>query len=276
MSDKQICIGCGSSQLMAVNELLKCKACGLLFANRGVTLDYTSVYTEDTGVYQNHYKALDHFQTTARLMRVLLPFEEKIISIVRSRQDIKLFVDLGCGVGRFLRALQISGQSAIGYELSQQLVDRLSGHGRDVRQGAVDEFLAHGQTADAISMLEVIEHVPHPGDMVARILREKRPKLMFVVVPDWSVRRKFDPQFALHDVPPNHLSWWSAQSLQCLMEHEGYSTSVTAVHEKRRSLVGNFLRNPNRMSFKACFTLLQALFNPPTFWLLGVATRNED
>lgn len=261
---------------MTVNESLNCKACGLLFANRGDTLDYASVYTEDTGVYQNHHKALDHFQTSERLMNELLPFEEKIIRTIRNRRDIKLFIDLGCGVGRFLRALQICGQSAIGYELSQQLVDRLRKHGRDVRQGAVDEFLAQMQTADAISMLEVIEHVPNPGDIVARILHEKRPKLMFVVVPDWSIRRKFDPQFALHDVPPNHLSWWSAQSLQRLMEHEGYSTTVAALQEKRRSLIGNFLRNPNRMSFNACFTLLQALLIPPTFWLLGVATRNEN
>ena len=276
MSDKQNCIGCGSSQLTTVNESFNCKTCGLLFARRGSTLDYASVYTEDTGVYQNHYKVLDHFQTTKQLLKKLLPFEEMIIKIVRNRQDIKLFVDLGCGVGRFLRALQIVGQSAIGYELSQQLVDRLRGHGRDVRQGAVDEFLEHGQMADAISMLEVIEHVPNPGDMVARILHEKKPKFMFVVVPDWSIRRKFDSQFALHDVPPNHLSWWSAQSLQRLMEHEGYSTTVSAVKEKRRSVVGNFLRNPNRMTFKSIFTLLQALVSPPTFWLLGVATRNEN
>ena len=275
MSGVKKCIGCGSSHLIKLEISLNCSACGLLFADQRATLDYSSVYSADEGVYQNHYKVLDHFQTTERLMSELLPFEGKIIDAIKGN-DIKQFVDLGCGVGRFLRAVQISGKKVIGYELSKQLVDRLRGHRQDVRHGAVDEFLASDEVADAVSLLEVVEHLPNPGEIVARLLSEKKPKMLFIVVPSWSVRRKFDSQFALHDVPPNHLSWWSVEALKRLMKCEGYSSTVTEVQESRRSLIWAFVRNQNRMSFKVFFTLLQAIFIPPSYWLLGVATQNEN
>src|SRR5690349_14205303 len=83
-------------------------------------------------------------------------------------------LDLGCGAGRFLRALTEAGAEAIGVELAQAAVDRARANapGADVRLLEPDGSfpLGHGEV-DLVWCSEVLEHV---ADTAHTLLEARR------------------------------------------------------------------------------------------------------
>lgn len=273
MAADRLCVGCGSSHVTFVDDVAACHDCGLRMAASMVSMDYGAAYATDDTLYGEHIKALDRFQTSPDLTSLLLPFERRIVERLGPTSGIRSIVDLGCGTGRFLRAAELAGMDAQGFEVAPILVQRLQGHGRHVQRGGIDEFMESPLTPDAVSLLEVVEHLPQPGAAIERLLARKKPKRLFVVVPDWQVRRRYDTRFAQHDVPPNHLTWWSPGALTALLGRHGYTVKVEAVGERRRSLLGHIARNLQHQPSATPIDWLRALARPPTFWLLATAER---
>ena len=267
------CISCHSAQLSLNCGVLTCGACDLRMAMEMHILDYKSAYCEDASLYGDHLKSLFRFQKSHNPLIGLLPFENEIISELSTARNVNTIVDLGCGTGRFLRAIESTGFNAIGFEVATILVKELSNHGRNVHQGGIDEFLNSNLQADVVTLLEVVEHLEDPGTNIKNILINKNPKQLFVVVPDWETRRRFDSRFAAHDVPPNHLSWWNQRSLEILLGVEEYEVRVEKIPECRRSLLGHFARNGYKTGTTGVVDWLRALAVPPSFWLLGIAER---
>lgn len=235
-------------------------------------MDYSVEYGGGESLYADHFRVLDRFQTEADVLPLLLPFERRIVALL-AEKGINSLADLGCGTGRFLRAAEQVTGSAVGFEVAGVLVEQLQKYGRSARRGGILEFLSEGIRPEAVSLLEVVEHLTNPGELVGRILREKSPRLLFVVVPDSATRRCFDRRFAEHDVPPNHLSWWSPKSLAALLAHQGYKVSIETVQESRRSLLGHLYRNGNMRTAAGVLEWMQAFVSPPNFWLLGIAEK---
>jgi SAM-dependent methyltransferase len=239
-----------------------------------MVMNYGDAYEDDASLYGEHLRALDRFQTAPTLEDLLLPFERIIVEELRSKGcGLRSLVDLGCGTGRFLRAAEMSGVDAQGFEVAAVLSKRLLGHGRRVHRGGIDEFLASDLRPDAISLLEVVEHLPAPLDAITRLLQTKAPRTLFVVVPDWQTRRHFDARFAQHDEPPNHLTWWNERALSSLLGRAGYGVTVEPVPELRRSLLGHIARNRRKPAPATAIEWLGALVSPPPFWLLARAER---
>jgi SAM-dependent methyltransferase len=276
MSVANQCIGCGSQSLALVQGRTVCQDCSLEFDIHEQGLNYASAYSDDESLYAQHFQSLDRFQAESldKLHSSLLPFEASVCDLMGAN-EYKSIVDLGCGTGRFLRAVGAVIPSAKGYELANTLVDRLKWHGRNVTKGGIDEFLAAPETPDAITLFEVVEHLQSPGHFMRQILEIKSPKMLAIVVPEWATRRTFDLQFASHDVPPNHLSWWSPQALKSMLQCPGYTIRVQVIPEKRMSMLKHFLRNLRWGSNSASWLQwFKAILNPPVFWLLAIAEKN--
>jgi ubiquinone/menaquinone biosynthesis C-methylase UbiE len=97
-------------------------------------------------------------------------------------------LDLGCGAGRFTRALREAGADVVGVELAEAALERARRNlgGADLRLAAPDGSLPLGhQEVDLVWCSEVLEHVP---DTVAfltetrRVLR--RGGRLLLTVPD--------------------------------------------------------------------------------------------
>ena len=273
MSAERTCVSCNGKCNLLGGGIVSCANCELRMAADMRTLDYDSSYCEDASLYGEHIKSLNRFQSAADPLRYLIPFERRIIDSLRQTGDLRSVVDLGCGTGRFLRAAESLGLQACGFELASILVEELRRHGRAVERGGIDAFMQSDARPDAITLLEVVEHLTSPGPAITSLLAEKRPRTLFVVVPDWSVRRHFDTRFAEHDVPPNHLTWWNCTSLTKLLEYPGYEVSVEPIAEARRSLLGHIVRNRTKPAPATIPEWVRALASPPTFWLLGTARR---
>lgn len=271
MSLEKTCVSCNGQCQLLSDGAVACVVCNLRMAADMRTLDYDASYTEDASLYGEHIKSLNRFQSAPVPLQRLVPFESRIIELLQRASNVQSIVDLGCGTGRFLRAAEHVGLHATGFEVASILVKELRRHGRKIEQGGIDEFIASDVHADAITLQEVVEHLSRPGAAIASILNSKRPRMLFVVVPDWATRRRFDSRFAAHDVPPNHLTWWNRDSLAKLLDHHGYEVRVEEIAETRRSLLGHIFRNRATPSPASIVDWVHALVVPPTFWLLGVA-----
>lgn len=279
MSFSSHCIGCSSIMLthglMGEQSVITCDSCGLIYASEFFSLNYQNAYLEGDTLYSDHLKVLDRFQNEPDIVKLLLPFERRILDLVIHSHELMHIVDVGCGTGRFLRAIEEVSLSATGYEVAEVLVQRLRHYGRQVVQGGIADFLAaEKQHCDALCLLEVVEHLESPGQSIRNVLELKKPKLLFVVVPNYRVRRIFDGRFARHDVPPNHLSWWNKPSLKNLLSECGYKVRVESIPETRRSLLGHLSRKfRGEKSESGLSDWIGAFMAPPTFWLLGVAEK---
>jgi 2-polyprenyl-3-methyl-5-hydroxy-6-metoxy-1,4-benzoquinol methylase len=97
-------------------------------------------------------------------------FHAKVVEMVRRAQPSTI-LELGCGEGYVLRALADAGVSAqlTGIELddraariaSERLGERATIEHRDARELAAD-----GRRFDMVMMLEVLEHIPDPAQML--------------------------------------------------------------------------------------------------------------
>jgi hypothetical protein len=153
------------------------------------------------------------------------------------------------------------------------LVQKLRAYGLNAHNGDLQSFLDSDQTVDIITLLEVIEHLQYPGKAVRKIFSLKQPTYLIIVVPASYTRRLYDKNFSTHDRPPNHLSWWSNQSLGHLLDEDGYKVSIIPIAERRKSLIGHYIRNKDWFHIKDLRLLLKGLISPPIFWYLGIAEK---
>jgi SAM-dependent methyltransferase len=280
MSTNKRCIGCSGIALLNYPSKYICSVCSLQFWVDGVGLNYASTYSDSESLYYSHFRNIDSFQTMPidKLMNALLPFEARLHQIINEKMNYSGIIDLGCGTGRFLRAMENVIDHVRGYEVATAIVDRLQQYGRVIQKGGIEDFLLKNETSDVVTLLEVVEHLHNPRQLIQDILNVKSPKLLAVAVPMWDVRRKFDSEFLIHDRPPNHLSWWNAQALNALLKHPRYSVNIEVISEKRISLLKKFVKDLMRGNNKTNISQwIRAFINPPPFWILGLAQKiNEN
>jgi 2-polyprenyl-3-methyl-5-hydroxy-6-metoxy-1,4-benzoquinol methylase len=112
--------------------------------------------------------------------------ERKLSGIVRAMPRApQTFVDVGCGDGRYLRAMAKRGvpmSSCCGIELDEGVVAGLRGEGFAALNARVEDIdaLPVGE-ADLLTMFHVIEHVDDPGAVVANIARWLSPDGLFAL-----------------------------------------------------------------------------------------------
>jgi len=188
------CNLCGADDTTPVTEIdgfhiVRCRRCGLVYVNpryrREILQEiYTETYYDHDGIkngleffgYENYLADKDNIRAT---------FAKRLRTIERYAPQGRL-LDVGCATGFFLDLARESGWEVIGTEVSA-----FSAHyareklGLDVRMGTLPDLHFEDHMFDAITMWDVIEHVPDPlGELqeVRRILRDGG--LVSIITPD--------------------------------------------------------------------------------------------
>jgi SAM-dependent methyltransferase len=145
-------------------------------------------------------------------------------------------LDIGCGRGDFLTALcTLSNVDAYGYEFNDQVAEKARSRGLRLLN-ALEPIAAFGHGFDVICLFQVLEHFADPFTMLTRIGKLLRPEgRLIVCVPDAAgpVRHYVD---ALTDLPPHHVTRWSARSMRACAEARGY-----AVEDLRTEPLGDYV-----------------------------------
>jgi SAM-dependent methyltransferase len=164
-------------------------------------------------------------------------------------------LDLGCGAGRFLAALQRSGAEPVGVELAEAAAERARANtGADVRLVEPDGSLpvGHGEI-DLVWCSEVLEHIPDVAYTLAEVRRVLRPEGRLLATVPFHGRiqaaaiglTRFDEHF---DPLGQHVRFFTRRSLARALDAAGFeSVSVTpagGLPPLRRLLVARASRQP--------------------------------
>lgn len=132
-------------------------------------------------------------------------FHAKAVEMIRRAQPSTI-LELGCGEGYVLRALADAGVRAelTGVELDSRAAtiaaERL-GERATIEQRDARELAADGRRFDMVLMLEVLEHIPDPGQMLPILERLTRRHLLLSV--------PWEPMFrGLNLMRGKHLDAW--------------------------------------------------------------------
>jgi len=192
--ERVCCNLCGADDNALVTEMgglhiVRCRQCGLVYVNpryqdQALQEIYTRVYYAHDGINDG----LDFFGYDNYLddeENIKITFAKRLKTIERYASRGKL-LDIGCATGFFLDLARSRGWDVVGSEVSQFSVRYARERfGLDVHLGTLEKLHFDAQSFDAITMWDVIEHVPDPmGELqeVRRVLRDGG--LLSIITPD--------------------------------------------------------------------------------------------
>jgi 2-polyprenyl-3-methyl-5-hydroxy-6-metoxy-1,4-benzoquinol methylase len=142
--------------------------------------------------------------------------------------------DIGCGGPGLILFLKKKTQltHGVGYDNSSWVLDTLKEHnveGRSVILDAEGEYSI--EPADVITLMEIIEHIPHAESLV-RAVYEKASKAVIFSVPNtgYVVYRlrllfgRFPMQWRLH--PGEHVRFWTLTDMRWWLRSMGFSKNT--------------------------------------------------
>jgi SAM-dependent methyltransferase len=132
-------------------------------------------------------------------------------------------LDIGCGRGNLLQALQLKGASVLGLEREE-----FPGHERPgdfVRVGSLSDPEYAGRRFDIIILQHVLEHLEQPEKVLDHITEHLSEKgLLIIAVPNYSsVQQRLFAKYWFHLDLPRHLVHFESQWLLQRLSDRGYA-----------------------------------------------------
>ena len=202
------CKNCKSKNL---KELIKsfnikyklCTTCGHLNGEHQDTESFAKkIYSKNEGKnYSKNY--LNDYDS--RVKNIYIPkvnFLKKVI-----KEKIKL-IDLGCGAGHFVKALEEKKISANGYDSSKKLcslgnkkLKKNKIYFKDFNE--IYKIIKNENYANTVSMIGVLEHLVDPDKILDSFIKSKI-KYLYICVPLFSLSAFIENSF--QNIFPRHLS----------------------------------------------------------------------
>jgi len=133
-----------------------------------------------------------------------------------------LAIDIGCGTGGLVRAVGVSGRSAVGVDISHWALEQLDG--RPVRAVADRGLPFSSGCAQVVTALDVVEHLRSPVAFLEEVRRTLKPDgcLLLSTPNAGSIIRRLQSQqwYGLQD--PTHLYLFDTFSMTTLIERSGF------------------------------------------------------
>ena len=211
-------------------RLVRCEACG------HVRLSHRPGHIEATHSFSLDYLencALAEYEHCGSLARVggrlvLFPFGnsrffQPVLDNVRPFWKTRKIVDCGCGVGFLVDALQRDGWSAVGIEVSPLLVAcGKRSFGLDLRLASFDS-LEPFTDLDAVTLIEIIEHLFDPVAVLRQIRAWLRPGgAVYITTPNFDCDDRRRAGMAWDAICADHYQYFTAATLQRALEMTGF------------------------------------------------------
>ena len=215
----QFCIVCTSSKLQSLTgyekkHLVKCQECSLVFIEKKPTSE------EINSFYEKEYSITNYFSpiTKKRFGKLLDQFEP-----FRKTNRI---LDTGCGHGFFLEVAKEKGWEVFGTELSDKAIKDCESKGIQMLKGSLTDDSFEENFFDIIISIEFLEHISHPVQYASQIKRLLRPGgQVYITTPNFNslLRYKLKSEYDVISYP-NHLTYFTTNTLKRLFENQGFKT----------------------------------------------------
>lgn len=153
-----------------------------------------------------------------------------ILHVINKFSPGKSVLDIGCGTGELMLYLEESGLEAHGIEPSADAVCIAKDKGLSVNNMTIEEFGEYNKKKfDVITMVNVLEHVPHPPNVIEKIKNMLNSGgILCVIVPnDFSdvqhyTKKALNKENDWWVSVPDHLNYFNFKSLCGFLEKMGF------------------------------------------------------
>ena len=195
--------------------LRRCRDCGLVFAEEDGLRELVGLYERlEDPEYENTQDC------RALQMRWLLERARRIHPHGRT------LLDVGAGTGLLVAEARRRGYDAVGVEPSRSLVEAAARVNHvDLLQGVFPHPELHGRRFDLIFLVDVIEHVSHPAELVEACAQSLTPSgVLLLVTPDiGSLTARLLGKRWWH-LRLAHVSYFDKRSIERTLQQAGLET----------------------------------------------------
>ena len=142
----------------------KCRSCGLVYPSPRPRADFI----EEQYVNGRFSKSFEEIYLPSAPYRMATIFKERVDEVVGSKVTSGKLLDIGSSSGHFLKVAKDAGYDITGIEPNPKMVEFSSNELglSEIHQGTTDTVVLGSQTFDAVTMWDVIEHVPEPSSLL--------------------------------------------------------------------------------------------------------------
>lgn len=203
-------------------QLVRCRRCGLVYQNPRPTLEEMAQHYPPE--YEPYTDYAGQRQKNPLLRRAYEYGTNKRCRFVTKHKQGGRLLDIGCAAGTFLLGMRRqAGWEVEGVEPSAGTAELARRHGLQVFTGTLEEAHYAGNSFDAVTMWDVLEHVHDPAGTIREIRRVLKPGgILLVRVPNlgsWDARL-FGKRWAGLDAP-RHLFVFTPPTLRVMLQEQG-------------------------------------------------------
>jgi 2-polyprenyl-3-methyl-5-hydroxy-6-metoxy-1,4-benzoquinol methylase len=264
-SIRKQCNLCGSSNYKEIFRkntyiIVQCNHCKLIFVENVPPEDsIKKLYTFESGYHRE-------FTQNLPLIRNHNKFYTHYYALLRKYKNPGTLLDIGCSTGFFIDVAKKNGWIVRGIEISHdsaKIAQEI--HNKDVYEGMLQEGLYPEETFDAITLWDVLEHVPDPKQLLMIVYTLlKKDGLVFIRTPNvdglfprisfyFSKYLNYWP----HPEPPYHLYQFSPSTLRNYLNNSGFEVvDFTSQHIQLGYVFGDLsslVKNPKKLLYSIVF-----------------------
>ena len=211
-------------------SFVQCLGCGLVYVNPRLTEEAVAALYRD-GRFAYSLKNL--YLPTAEYRKKRF-FSERMEYIERYFPQKGAILDVGSSTGHFLLEAQERGWKAYGVELNAFIADySKSALGlTHIFTGALEEAKFPSGHFEAVTMWDLLEHLPEPLSVLREVVRVlKRGGMLFVYVPNLdSAEVALCGERCENFAGDVHLTYFTPKTLSRLLEKVGLEVVFTETH----------------------------------------------
>ena len=156
----------------------------------------------------------------------LTAVDPKLVDYVAEHGGQEL-LDLGCGIGGYSKLLADRGRKVVALDVNEEYVAIAKGIGVDARAFDGVTIPLPDKSVDTIFMVEVLEHIPDPGSVLAELARVARRNVI-ITVPNNTFAFDAAVTFS-HMLEVDHKNFFTGDSLGALLRAQFSDVTVTEV-----------------------------------------------
>ena len=210
-------------------NIVQCNKCDLVYINPRLTQEaINQLYDENYFLGEGFDKSIQYQKEFDELSNKIDLSDwdaSSIKELLDTDEQKPKLLDIGCGMGLFLWKAMEAGFDVEGIELSPFAADFVRSKGINVRDKSIYEEKLPGNHYDAISMKEVIEHLPDPKAALKNICDSLKPGgVLFMTTGNYACpERKLRGKDWFYFMPEGHIYVFSNKTMTKYLKQIGFS-----------------------------------------------------